>query len=82
MCKYFHSQAKKHKAELQAKEREDLENTIDAKLEPVLEEIEDLRKYIRETKEIEKTHIGLIVSSYRFRLVQLCRLYLKQGYMT
>lgn len=30
----------------------------------------------------EKKDIQLIISSYRFRLIQLCRLYLKQGYLT
>ena len=26
--------------------------------------------------------MNLIIDSYKFRLVQLCKLYLKQGYMT
>ena len=26
--------------------------------------------------------MALIISSYKFRLVQLCRMYLEQGYMT
>lgn len=30
----------------------------------------------------EKDQIALITSSYRYRLIQLCKLYLKQGYMT
>jgi len=30
----------------------------------------------------EKHKIDLIVDSYKFRLTQMCRLYLKQGYMT
>lgn len=82
LCKYFHSKLKKYKDELHQKEQAEVDIAIEHKLEPILEEIEELRRYIRETKEIEKTHIGLIISSYRFRLVQLCRLYLRQGYMT
>lgn len=35
-----------------------------------------------ETKTIEKTHMDLIISSYKFRLVQLCKEYIKQSYMT
>jgi hypothetical protein len=30
----------------------------------------------------ENRKLGLIIASYRYRLVQLCKLYLKQGYMT
>ena len=45
-------------------------------------EIEELRKYIREVGAIEKSHMDLIISSYRFRLVQLCREFIKQGYVT
>jgi hypothetical protein len=45
-------------------------------------DIEELRTYIRETQDIEKSHMKLIIASYRYRLMQLCKLYLKQGYMT
>ena len=68
---------------LEEKEKEEkIETRIDEKLEPVLDEIEELRAYIRETELKENKDIKLIISSYRFRLIQLCRLYLKQGYLT
>lgn len=59
-----------------------LESDIEIKLEPIYEELEELRKYIRDTANIEKSHMALIVASYRFRLIQLCRGFLKQGYIT
>ena len=59
-----------------------LDTTIEIKLEPVYEELEELRKYIREAENIEKTHMSLIIASYRFRLVQLCKGFLAQGYIT
>lgn len=31
---------------------------------------------------MEKTHMNLIIASYRFRLVQLCKGFLAQGYIT
>ena len=46
--------------------------------EPIYEELEALRRYIRETESIEKTHMSLIIASYRFRLVQLCKGFLAQ----
>lgn len=34
------------------------------------------------TKDIEESRMQLIISSYKFRLIQLCKAYIKQGYMT
>lgn len=64
------------------KEKEKIEAMIDTELEPIYQELEDLRKYIRETENIEKTHMSLIIASYRFRLIQLCKGFLAQGYIT
>ena len=55
---------------------------IEHALEPVVADIEELRAYMMTVDKEEKRKMDLIVSSYRFRLVQLCKLYLKQGYMT
>ena len=65
-----------------AQERQQVEDTIEIHLEPVYQELEELRKYIRETESIEKTHMNLIIASYRFRLVQLCKGFLSQRYIT
>lgn len=64
------------------KEKERIENMIEIELEPIYQELEELRKYIRETENIEKTHMSLIIASYRFRLIQLCKGFLAQGYIT
>lgn len=81
-CKYFHNEMKKYKVLINEKKQEELDETIDKKIEPIVHEIEELRSYIRNVSEIEKNHINLIISSYRFRLIQLCKQYIKQGYMT
>ena len=74
----------KEQAESNAKTlaEQKLDNSIEIKLEPIYEELEDLRKYIRDTENIEKSHMALIVASYRFRLIQLCKGFLRQGYIT
>jgi hypothetical protein len=64
------------------KKKQEVETSIENHLEPIYQELEDLRKYIRETKNIEQSHMNLIIASYRFRLVQLCKGFLNQGYMT
>lgn len=81
-CKYMHKQLKNYKQLLAEKKDEQTEEMIENRLEPILHEIEELRKYIREVGAVEKTHMDLIISSYRFRLVQLCKEFLRQGYMT
>lgn len=81
-CKYMHKQMKNYRRLLEEQENQQLEEIIENRLEPILIEIEELRKYIREVGQVEKTHMDLIVSSYRFRLVQLCKEFIRQGYMT
>lgn len=85
-AKWHGDRLKKEKlqAEDNAKQlaEQQLNNSIEVKLEPIYEELEDLRKYIRDTENIEKAHMNLIIASYRFRLVQLCKGFLNQGYIT
>ena len=81
-CKYMHSQMKNYKKLLEEKDHDELDDEIDKKLEPIVQEIEELRKYIREVDVNENNRINLIIASYRFRLVQLCQIYLRQGYIT
>ena len=73
---------KNYKILLAEKDIEAFDEQIDEKLAPVIEEIEKLREYVRQVDSTEKHKIDLIVDSYKFRLTQMCRLYIKQGYMT
>ena len=59
-----------------------IDSHIETELEPIYQELEDLRKYCRDNENLEKSHMNLIVASYRFRLIQLCKGFLNQGYMT
>ena len=85
-AKYKGNKLKKERDEarqlIEEKKKQEMEQSIEVKLEPIYEELEELRRYIRETKDIEKSHMNLIVASYRFRLIQLCKGFLNQGYMT
>lgn len=67
---------------IEQQKEEKYEHMVEAKLEPIYEELEALRTYIRETESIEKTHMSLIIASYRFRLIQLCKEFIRQGYLT
>lgn len=81
-CKYLSGQIKNYKKLLNEKENLELTQTIDARIEPIQQELEDLRKFIIETREIEQSHMNLIIASHRFQLMQLCKAYIKQGFMT
>lgn len=59
-----------------------IEGKIEVELEPILQELEDLRQYCRDNENLEKSHMNLIVASYRFRLIQLCKGFLRQEYIT
>lgn len=59
-----------------------IDNHIEIELEPIYQELEDLRKYCRDNENLEKSHMNLIIASYRFRLVQLCKGFLNQGFIT
>lgn len=80
--KHLQTQKKKLEKMIEDERTEEIEESIEAHIEPIKREIEDLRKYIRDSEKINDSHLQLIIASYRFRLVQLCRVYLKQGYMT
>ena len=82
LAKWFHSQIKKYKSMIKDQEKEDAIAAVDAKLEPIYQELEDLRDYVRNTAITEKSHMNLIVASWRFRLIQLCKEILPQGYIT
>ena len=81
-CKHLWSQIKNYKQLLDEKDSEALDDQIEEKLNPIVEEVEKLREYIRQVDQSETHKMDLIIDSYKFRLVQLCKLYLKQGYMT
>lgn len=56
-CKHLHSKVKYYKS-LECKEKEnELDTKIDEKIAPVLNEIEELREYIRKTDLKEKKDI-------------------------
>lgn len=81
-CKYLHTQIKNYKKLVDERENTQLEETIVSYVEPIKQEIGVLKEQIKATGALEQTHMDLIVSSYRFRLIQLCRDFIHQGYLT
>ena len=81
-CKYLHKKMKEYQMIIEEREQDETEQIVDAHLEPVVNDIEELRRYIMNIDTEENRKMGLIISSYRFRLIQLCKIYLRQQYMT
>lgn len=61
---------------------------IEVHLEPIYKELEDIRKRIlslqdKENQDLEdiQQNFDLILASYRYRLIQLCKELLNQGFM-
>jgi hypothetical protein len=80
--KYFHKQIKSYREIVRQNEEEKLEKKIDSKLDPLWADLEELRQYIITVGDTEKKHMNVIISSYRYRLIQLCKQFINQGYIT
>ena len=73
---------------LQQEKDEQTEYMIEEKLTPIYEELEEIRKRLlslgdKEQNDIKKIdeNFKLIIASYKYRLVQLCKELLNQGFM-
>ena len=81
-CKYLYSKMKTYKKLIEEKENNTLDSTIETHIEPIRQEIDELRKYVLESTSTTNKDIDLILASYRFRLTQLCKAYIQRGFMT
>ena len=73
---------------LQEEKDEQTETMIEEKIAPLYDELEDIRRCIlsldnREKGDMRKVdeNFKLIIASYKYRLVQLCKELLNQGFM-
>lgn len=81
-CGWCWKQLKTYRGLLDEKKEHAVDEAIEEKIEPVKQDIQQLRDYVQSVDATEKHKMDLIVSSYRYRLSQLCKLYLGRGYMT
>lgn len=81
-CRYIYTQMKMYQKLAEEKKDEQLEELIEEHIAPIKEDLNNLRSFVLEEKKSSEKYIGIILASYRFRLIQLCQSFLKQGYMT
>lgn len=82
LSKYFHKQIKAYRDLVKEKEKEEFNKSVDSRLDPLYDELEDLRRYVMNLGDTEKRHLNIIVASYRYRLIALCKEFINQGYIT
>ena len=81
-CRYIYTQMKMYQKLAEEKKDEELEELIEEHIAPIKEDLNNLRSFVLEENKISERHVEIIIASYRFRLIQLCQSFLKQGYMT
>ena len=81
-CRYIYTQMKMYQKLAEEKKDEQLEELIEEHIAPIKEDLNNLRSFILEEKKSSERYMEIILASYRFRLIQLCQSFLKQGYMT
>ena len=81
-CRHLHKRLKDYKKLIEEKGLEKTEEIVDSHLEPLVNDIEELRRYIINIDTEENRKMTIIISSYRYRLIALCKMYLKQGFIT
>ena len=81
-CRYIYTQMKMYQKLAEEKKDEKLEELIEEHIAPIKEDLNNLRSFVLEEKKMSERYIEIILASYRFRLIQLCQSFLKQGYMT
>lgn len=82
LCRAFNKRLKEYKSVVDAQEQARLETFVEKRLDPIYQELEDLRKYIRESEAKRDHNMDFIIASYRFRLIQLCKEHLAAKQMT
>lgn len=81
-CRYIYTQMKMYQKLAEEKKDEQLEELIEEHIAPIKEDLNNLRSFVLGEKKISERYVEIILASYRFRLIQLCQSFLKQGYMT
>lgn len=81
-------QEKRYQELIQNEQTQKIDEQIDAHLEPIYKDLEDIRTRLLNVADKEDADIArvnenfeLILASYRYRLSQLCKQLLNQGFM-
>ena len=82
MLTYFIKQAKNYKKLLEEQREEGYRQLIHEEIKPLEKDLGELRAKVLALGQKEQHHIDIIQGSYKFRLVHLCKTYIRQQYIT
>jgi hypothetical protein len=63
-------------------EKEEIVGSIEDKTKPIYNELENLRSYVRDNEVRSNRMWDLVIDSYKFRLIELCKIHIADGFMT
>ena len=81
-CKYTWARMKKYKELIDKTNDEHLIVVIDQRIQPIKQELQDLSDMLADAIDDEQNLKQNLLGSYRFRLMQLCKIYIRQKYIT
>ena len=81
-CKHLMKERKQYQELMKQEELKKQDEHIEEKISPIVDDIEQIRTYLRNLETADAKKFDIIISSYRFRLCQLCKLYMEKQYMT
>jgi hypothetical protein len=79
---YFIKQAKNYKKLLEEQRTEGYIQLIHEEIKPLEKDLGELRAKVLALGQKEQHHIDIIQGSYKFRLIHLCKTYIRQQYIT
>ena len=81
-CKYTWGKMREYKQLIDKTNDEHLIVVIDQRIQPIKQELQDLSDMLADAIDDEQNLKHNLLSSYRFRLMQLCKIYIRQQYIT
>lgn len=81
-CKHLMKERKQYQELMKQEELKKQDAHLEEKISPIVDDIEQIRTYLRNLETADAKKFDIIISSYRFRLCQLCKLYMEKQYMT
>jgi hypothetical protein len=92
-CKHMHKEAQAYRKLLEEQDHAETRKVIVQELEPIIHEIErvkhasemrakDINERLDKYEQRHTYELNLMLASYKFRMIQLCKTHLADGYIT
>ena len=81
-CRYLYKEMTKYKKLLEQQDQQEIEKLIDDRIQLLKEEVQEIYHIIQEIDKRHERQLEVILTSYRYRLIALCKAHLERGFMT